>query len=174
MLHRPLAVAVGLLALFAVANAADFNPEKYGLVEPDAPYYKPHAGLECTFLRNAAEGTKKVFQCSDGSQRFGDKDVWSYPALKAPEPEKPEIANFDPEVTLPGYSYLTLTTWINNRHCWGSKPGKCHGREVQSFNHMFLPADHATCMIMAEKIAYQEYVAANVSRERINVSYECK
>jgi hypothetical protein len=174
MLPKVIAVAACLLVLPATVSAVDFDPYKHGLVKPDGyTYFKPDPGLDCKFLRDAAEGAKKVFQCSDGSQRFGDSDVWSRPALKAPEPEKAEIKDFHPEVSLPGYSFMTITTWIDNRYCRSSKHGRCRGREVQSFSHMFVPVDYAACMIMAEKISYQEFLQLDQSRDRINISYEC-
>lgn len=162
------------LASASPVASADFDALKYGLVEPSQYAIHRDPGLVCTFLRNAVEGTKKVWSCDDGSTRYGDKDVWSRSADPVPETETVE-EDFDPRISVPGHSFMTITSWINNRHC--HRTGKllsCSGREVQSFSHMLVPLDHGGCMKMAEKIAYRDYVTAQQADDRIRISFDCE
>lgn len=169
--------AVVMLALASASPAAsvDFDPVKYGLAEPSGQVIRRDPGLTCTFLRNAVEGTKKVWSCDDGSTRYGDANIWGRPADPVPETETVVEKDFDPRISVPGHSFMTVTTWINNRYCHRSgKTRSCSGREVQSFSHMLVPLDHAECMKMAEKIAYRDYLTAQQADDRIRISFDCE
>lgn len=165
--------------MFALASASpaasvDFDPVKHGLADPSGEVIRRDPGMTCTFLRNAVEGTKKVWSCDDGSTRYGDRDVWSRPADPVPESEKVDD-DFDLSIKVSGHSFMTITNWINNRHC--HRTGNlhtCSGREVQSFSHMLVPLGHDACMKMAEKIAYRDYVAAQQVDDRIRISFDCE
>lgn len=172
MLRHAITVMLAL-AFASPAPAVDFDPVKHGLADPSREMIRRGPVMTCTFLRNAVEGTKKVWSCDDGSTRYGESDIWSRP--EASVSETTETVEFDPSINVPGHSFMTITNWINNRHC--QRAGKmytCSGREVQSFSHMLVPLDHDACMKMAEKIAYRDYVEAQQADDRIRISFDCE
>ncbi|NTF23551.1 hypothetical protein G6L37_34840 [Agrobacterium rubi] len=172
------AVIALVFAMSSPAFAVDFDPLKHGLADPEPGIVRHHPdpGLSCTFLRNAVEGPQKVWSCNDGSTRYGGSDIWSHPGDVVSAPEKPAEVDqdFDPSVSVPGHSFMTITTWLNNRYCSGGKGRSCSGRQIQSFSHMLIPGDAASCLVLAEKIAYQQYVTAQVRESRIRISYDCQ
>jgi hypothetical protein len=97
------------LACASPAASVDFDPVKHGLAEPSRGMILRDPGMTCTFLRNAVEGTKKVWTCDDGSTRYGDRDVWSHPGDPKPETETVD-EDFDPAIKVPGHSFMTITT----------------------------------------------------------------
>lgn len=171
-MHRAAAILLSMM-IAGPALAVDFDPVKHGLAEPGATVVRPDLGLSCTFLRNAVEGPNKVWSCDDGKIRYGSSDIWSRPGDPVPE-ETQDTEDFDPRISVPGHSFMTITTWLNNRRCSYGKTRSCSGREIQSFSHMLVPGDEASCLKLAEKIAYQQYVTAQMTELRIQISYDCQ
>jgi hypothetical protein len=172
-LLRAVTCAAIVLTFSSATFAVDFDPVKHGLAEPSDKQVYRDPGLNCTFLRNAVDGPKKVWSCDDGSLRYGDSDVWSRPG--DPKVEDKAVEPFDQTISIPDHSLMTITTWINNRYCHrvGAKR-RCNGREVQSLSHMLVPMGREECLKLAEKIAYRDYIAAMAVDDRIRISYHCE
>lgn len=172
-----LALITSVLMLVATAvNAEVFDPAAYGLAPARSPVEKaPEPPFTCEFLRNAVEGPKKVWKCSDGKTRYSEVNMW--PSLEESSADLPEgyVKTKDvPDLNnLESGVLMSMETVVDLEECYRSgRHRRCERFSVPSFTHL-MAADREECLRLAEGIAVQQYKSYRRHGVPVSISYRC-
>ena len=162
-------LALALLSFSEHAvSAENFDPRKYGLV-PDETLSSGSvaaAGFTCEFLRDAVEGPKKVWQCSDGTQRYAETNLWARGGTKT---EEREVFEEIPDIELDGGILLTIEAVATLKDC--TKSG-CRRYPKPSFSYLRVK-DREECDRVAPGLAARQYVRYRDLGVPVRISFDC-
>ncbi|MBY3432882.1 hypothetical protein HFN89_01660 [Rhizobium laguerreae] len=170
------AIAILVSVAAATTHAEVFDPEKFGIskFEEALPKLKPQIAFYCEFLRSAVEGKEKVWTCSDGSTRFGDKNVWGEKPVEARPVVSPPKVTQDPSIRLTSGVLLTLKTVSNPEECYRSgKYRYCERFKVPTFSYALMTAK-AQCDYLAPRLAARQYVEYRDLGVPVTITFDCE
>lgn len=160
MKRFPLVLSAVIMA--SVATAAEFDPSQFGLPGRPDPVY-------CSFWKNAAEGSKKFWKCSNGKVYFGEKNIWGIDG-EPPLPTPPE----DPTIKLKDGVLLRVRTVADRPYC--EQKGRrhyCSTYFTPSFNYL-MTSGTDQCEYLGPRIAAQEYVKYRELSIAVKIEWDCQ
>lgn len=165
------------LALFAIllstpALAEDFDPGKSGLLsESDGER------MFCRFLRNAVEGKKKVWECADGTTRYGETNIWGVDGMaRRPEPREEMVVEpiEDTTIKIADGVLLTVKVVTDETECYRTgKHRHCERFSVPTFSYLMVK-DEDQCEYMAPRIAARQRTVYRDLEIPVTVTFQCE
>jgi hypothetical protein len=156
-------IMAALSLSFLVANSAqavDFDPSQFTVTPKRAPEIESF----CLYSRDAVEGKSKVWNCKDGTQRFGPTNVFGV-VLPAQEPNA-----HDQRISM-SKIVLELKVTADLEAC--AKSGvNCELQRTPVFSYVTFQYS-AECEYNAPRFAYRQYKGWAASGIPAKVSWEC-
>jgi hypothetical protein len=158
------ALAILAMMFSRVAVAEDFDPEKFGLVAKNQ-----NKENYCIFLRDAVEGRKKVWKCTDGSMRYGDTNIWGKDGVPR-QPEPPE----DMAIKIREGMLLTVEVVADKEECYRSgRHSHCERYSVPNFSYL-MTEDKVQCEHMAPRLAARQYIVYRDLGIPTKITFKCE
>jgi hypothetical protein len=173
---KPVALALIISAVAAAAHAEVFDPEKFGIAKFEDGLAKPPQvkPFYCEFLRVAVEGKGRVWQCSDGSTRFGETNIWGEKPIEAVPVALPPRSTEDPSIQLSDGVLMTLTTVSRPEECYRSgKYRYCDRFKVPTFSYAVMKSKEQ-CEYLAPRMAARQYVAYSDLGVPVTIMFNCE
>lgn len=152
------------MTLSTAASAEDFDPAKFGLV-PEAETKDNY----CVFLRNAVEGNKKVWKCTDGTTRYGETNIWGKDGVpRSPEPPEDMTIHIEDGVL------LTVEVVADKEECHRSgRHRHCERYSVPDFSYLMTDS-RAECEHMAPRLAARQYIVYRDLDVPTKITFKCE
>ena len=166
------AVALLSILLSTAAMAEDFDPGKTGLGSETVgdPMF-------CQFLRNAVEGKKKVWQCVDGTTRYGETNIWGVDGVaRRPEPRERTVFGppEDTTIELEAGALLTVKVVTDQTECYRTgRHRHCDRFSVPTFSYL-MTKDEVQCEYIGSRIAARQRAVYSDLEVIVKVTFECE
>lgn len=156
---------VAAISAASPATAEVFDPSEFGLVTTDEA-----SGQFCHFVRNAVEGSKKVWACSDGTTRFHEENIWGSDGI-AKTREKPKS---DMSVSVEDGSLMTVTVMADRERCYRSgRRSHCERYLLPSVSYLMTDSK-SQCEHLAPRLAARQYVMYRDLGVAVEITYGCE